>query len=205
MAGYKPNSAPAAPGKVDLSEQAIDNILDKMQDAVIKIDELQGKMVKLRNAEVELLKQFEAGRNYMMDMLQNPTNGREGLQNIFGGDCKRIARIRMCLETAKFSDMYASDQRHPDCLNACESVEQVLKDLGLGWALRQALEQQKEALKARRSGLNVEEMQAAVATAETPVMETPVVEEAPAPEPEPPKPEPPKKKDLAPATFSPVP
>jgi hypothetical protein len=190
MAGYKAGSAP-----VDLSIEAIDGIVGKMQDSVQKVDDLQGKMVKLRNAEVELLKSFEAARNYMLEMLQKPDEGREALQNIFGGDCVRIARIRLCLDSAVLSDMYASDARFPDCRNACESVEKVLEDLGLGAALRRALEEEKALAKKRKSTVG-QPMQVEEVQVETPVVETPVIEEPPPPEPEPPKPEPPKKKDI---------
>jgi len=209
-AGYPSAKA----GKVSLTEEAIDGILEKMQDSVMKIDELQGKMVKLRNAEVELLKQFEAARDYMNEMLKIPD--RELLSNIFGGDCKRIAIIRQCLESAKFSDMYAGDARRSDAMNSCETVEAVLNDLGFGDALRKALEEQKNALKQKRlsQGIKPEELEALQAgTMEVPVMEAPVIEEPPAPEPEPPAPEPeppapepepvkPEKKDLASQALS---
>lgn len=209
-AGYPSAKA----GKVNLTEEAIDGILEKMQDSVMKIDELQGKMVKLRNAEVELLKQFEAARDYMNEMVKIPD--RELLSKIFGGDCKRIAIIRQCLESAKFSDMYEGDARRADCMNSCETVEAVLNDLGFGDALRKALEEQKNALKSKRmsKGIKPEELEALQAGAmEVPVMEAPVIEEPPAPEPEPPAPEPeppapepepvkPEKKDLASQALS---
>lgn len=200
MAGYK----------VEINEETIDKIIDKMEKSIQKMEELQGKVVKLKNAEVETLTQFELGRNFMMELLQNKEHGREKLQNIFGGDCKRIARIACCVEQAKFSDMYATDARHPDCKNACQSIEQVLADLGLGFALRKALEEQKERMQKSRS---VEAPPppapepAQMATMETPEMgtfemeepEIVVVEEPPPPEPEPvkveepppPEPEPP--------------
>jgi len=149
--------------KMEITDEVIDGIIDKMEKSIQKMEDLQGKVVKLKNAEVETLTQFELGRNFMMELLQNKEHGREKLQNIFGGDCSRIARLASCVEQAKFSDMYAGDARHPDCRNACQSIEQVLADLGLGFALRKALDDQKERLKRARGE----------SAAEAPVMAAP--------------------------------
>mmetsp|Transcript_113247 Transcript_113247/g.218042 ORF Transcript_113247/g.218042 Transcript_113247/m.218042 type:complete len:412 (-) Transcript_113247:33-1268(-) len=182
--------------KVDLSAEAMDAILEKMEAGLTRVEASQHSVVKLRNAEVELLQDYEAARDFMMTMLSNPTGEREVLQSVFGGDCDRIARISVNLESAKFSEMYRSDPRIPGCKNACESVEKVLQDLGLGWALRQALEKEKEAAAKRRSILESGEMEAArkaaleaaeatkVEAAEVTKVE--VVEPAPKPEPKPP-------------------
>merc|ERR1719436_2058655 len=110
--------------------EELDKLLIKMEAAVSFVDECQGKAVKLRKAETDLLQRFEDARDFMMKVLQMKDPGREALMSMFGGDCVRIARIRTCLESAKFSDMYATDERTPQCLSACESVEKVLDDLG---------------------------------------------------------------------------
>lgn len=182
---------------VVLTEEAIDDILARMQDSVTKVDECQGKLVKLRNAETELLKAFEVARDYMMEMLKSQDPGREKLQNIFGGDCSRIARIRVCLDNANLSDQNMKDNRHEDCSNACKSVEDVLNDLGCGEALRKALEEQKAKLKTRRSRtFDQSTIDAAMAeTAAEEAAQAVVVEEPP--EPPPPEPEKkPSKKDI---------
>lgn len=200
MAGYKADGAGKA---VILSTEAIDSIVEAMEDATMKMEELQGKVVKLRNAEVACLQQFEAARDYMMELLQRPDEGRENLQKIFGGDCIRIAQIRTCLDSAKFSDMYKGDQRHPDCANACESVEKVLHDLGLGAALRAAMESQKEVMRKRKTvalGIgDVQQIQALAGAAQLEQVEVPIVVEETLHEPEPKAKvrRPPKKKDMA--------
>lgn len=124
----------------DCTEEVIDAILERMEVAIQKVDECQGAIVKLKKAEVDLLKCFEEARDFMLQMLKNES--RETLQNMFGGDCKRIASINGCLERAQFGDKgNQNDQRTDGCKKACESVEQILEDLGLGWKLRQALEE----------------------------------------------------------------
>lgn len=158
-------------------EKEIDAILDKMQNSMEQMEALQGKMVKLRNAETECLKAFEAARDIMLEMLSKPDPGRELLQNIFGGDCVRIARIRLCLDTAKFSDGNAKDQRINGCNEAATSVEKVLEDLGLGAALRAAMEAEKDKKARRKSTVTAEQIEAVTAEVEEPVVEEPVIEE----------------------------
>jgi len=201
--------------KIDLTEKVIDEILTKMHDSLAKCDEFQGKMVKLRNAEVDLLTSFESARNFMNAALQSPDEGRELLARLFGGDCRRMGRIRAFTNACHLSDMYKSDARHPDCVSAMESVEAVLADMGLGWALRQAAEKEAEGLKRGRSAKwDDPPMEAETGTTETPEMgeaaefEEPEAEEPQEPVPwgftpvEPPAPEPAKpapapKQDLA--------
>lgn len=137
--------------KTELSAEAMDGIVEKMEAGLRRVEDCQGSVVKLRNAEVELLQVYEAARNFMMDLLSDNSGEREALQSIFGGDCDRIARIHECLENGKFSEMYVDDPRISGCKGACESVEKVLQDLGLGWALRQALDKEKQAAAKRRS------------------------------------------------------
>jgi hypothetical protein len=125
-----------------------------MEAALEQVEANQGKVVKLKKVEQDLLKAFEEARDYMLEMLSKES--RETLQSIFGGDCKRIAEIANCLDNAAFSDKgNQEDQRVPQCRSACESVEKVLEDLGLGWALRQAQEKEK-ALRKRKSQHNLD-------------------------------------------------
>ncbi|CAL1138349.1 unnamed protein product [Cladocopium goreaui] len=71
---------------------------------------------------------------------------KKGLKEIFGGSCHRTAKICAILDAARLSAERAGDPRLQGCRNACESVEQVLKDLGLGAALRAAQEEERQAL-----------------------------------------------------------
>lgn len=52
----------------------------------------------------------------------------------------------------RFSGRNAGDARIALLRGACESVEQVLLDLGLGFALRAAQEEQRRKLQLKRSG-----------------------------------------------------
>lgn len=175
----------------DCTEEVIDAILERMEVAIQKVDECQGAIVKLKKAEVDLLKCFEEARDFMLQMLKNES--RETLQNMFGGDCKRIASINGCLERAQFGDKgNQNDQRTDGCKKACESVEQILEDLGLGWKLRQALEEarvrQRSKSEFKPEGIAAELQQAVIESA---VVE-PIIIEEPSP-----KREPPSKKDMA--------
>ncbi|CAK9021982.1 Uncharacterized protein SCF082_LOCUS15584 [Durusdinium trenchii] len=73
------------------------------------------------------------------------SRSRDWLKEVFGGSCQRTAKVCAVLEAARLSPERASDPRLQGCRNACESVEEVLKDLGLGAALRAAQEREREA------------------------------------------------------------
>eukprot|EP00929_Paragymnodinium_shiwhaense_P054658 TRINITY_DN27407_c0_g1_i5.p1 TRINITY_DN27407_c0_g1~~TRINITY_DN27407_c0_g1_i5.p1 ORF type:complete len:627 (+),score=158.55 TRINITY_DN27407_c0_g1_i5:107-1987(+) len=133
-----------------LMVECYDTMLLKMEAAVEDILEATGKVVRLRKAEFALLKLLEHARDYMIAVLQSETGDRQLLQSIFGGDCLRITRTRAVLDGVQFSSMHDADMRPSTCRTACESIEQVLQDLGLGFALRQA----QEAMKARMQALS---------------------------------------------------
>jgi len=126
--------------------ETLDGILKRMESALRCMHAAQGSVVKLPQTELDLLKQFEDARNLILSVLKGESKNREVLRGVFGGDCTRISRIRAVLESAKFSEMNAGDQRPLTCLKACESVEEVLKDLGLEPALARAQREQREAL-----------------------------------------------------------
>mmetsp|Transcript_102111 Transcript_102111/g.288371 ORF Transcript_102111/g.288371 Transcript_102111/m.288371 type:complete len:773 (-) Transcript_102111:179-2497(-) len=108
----------------------VDALVSAMEVSLEKVDLSQKKMVKLRAAEADLLRQFETARDLMLKVLED--KDRTLLLELFGGSCTRIARIRAALEHVRFSAMYADDPRKQDCLNACLSVEAVLNDAGFG-------------------------------------------------------------------------
>lgn len=146
-----------------MSEVEIDGIVAKMEDAVSQVDAAQGGLVQLPRAELELLTQVEAARNFMMQVLQSENQDRKNLSLIFGGDCVRISRVRAVLESAELQTACTErDLRIRSCLSACESVEKVLGDLGLGFALRLAQAMEKDRMANRASVV-------AVATAKLPV------------------------------------
>lgn len=59
------------------------------------------------------------------------------------GCCKRIARIRVVVERVVVSDRFGYDTRVSECLKGCDSVDTILKDLGLAKKLKKALEEQR--------------------------------------------------------------
>eukprot|EP00928_Gymnodinium_smaydae_P069318 TRINITY_DN5275_c0_g1_i1.p1 TRINITY_DN5275_c0_g1~~TRINITY_DN5275_c0_g1_i1.p1 ORF type:complete len:811 (+),score=140.84 TRINITY_DN5275_c0_g1_i1:48-2435(+) len=105
--------------------------------AIERVKTSQGSAVRLPKAELELLGHIEVARDLMLQALVNQA-GRAELQEVFGGDCSRIARLRAICEDVEFSEMNQGDQRVPTCLRACESVEKVLVESGDGVALRRA-------------------------------------------------------------------
>lgn len=129
---------------VQRTPEDLDKMLKDLEAALARVEANQTSRVALPKCELELLLHLGDCRDFMIDVLQSPGD-RSALQDIFGGDCVRICRILAVLESAKFSEMNANDQRLLTCTSACESVVKVLEDLGLGWALRQAQEQTKEA------------------------------------------------------------
>jgi len=135
--------------KVPRTAAGMDSILSAMERAFHAVDAAQGRYVALANTEINLLKKYEIARDVMLDILTN--QDRSNLQHIFGGDCSRIARMHAILNETKFSDRNVGDQRIATLTCAVESVEQVLKDLGVGAQLRDAKNEQKALLDARRA------------------------------------------------------
>lgn len=132
--------------EVPRSPSGMDEVLNRMSAKLAKMDSSRGSTVGLPRAELELLAQIEISRDFMMDILRKQGE-RQLLQDIFGGDCARIARLRVLCESVEFSEMNAGDQRLKTCLSACESMEQVLKDLGLDESLCQAQTRERAILK----------------------------------------------------------
>jgi len=128
-----------------LSPEAFDDILSQMEDCFCKLEAAQDSVVQRSKAELNLLVKLEWARDFM-DKIVRMQGSRSDLENIFGGDCMRISRTRAVLEAADFSDMNAEDQRLSTCWSACESVEKVLSDLGLGMTLGRAQQQQRQVL-----------------------------------------------------------
>mmetsp|Transcript_21921 Transcript_21921/g.38497 ORF Transcript_21921/g.38497 Transcript_21921/m.38497 type:complete len:288 (+) Transcript_21921:167-1030(+) len=117
-----------------------DAVVQAMEKALDEVLSAQGNVVAVTRAEVNLLVEIEAARDLLLLALQSAAQ-RAALREVFGGDCRRIELMRAILEESTFSEMNASDQRPAECLRACESVERVLEDLGLGEALRKAREE----------------------------------------------------------------
>jgi len=87
-----------------------------------------GKPVRLRAAERDLLQVAEAARNLMLKAVKGD---KALLSDVFGGSCERFHRFRRVLETVQMSDMHASDARWKDLKNAIDTIEEVLKQLGM--------------------------------------------------------------------------
>jgi len=129
-----------------MAEREIDEILAKMECALVfaRVGTVRGGVVRLSKAELELFAHVETARNFMMSVLQSEKADRKLLSQILGGDCVRISRIRAVLESMQVLWPSSGEPRLRSCLNACVSVEQVLGDLGLGFALRLAQAREKK-------------------------------------------------------------
>eukprot|EP00927_Polykrikos_kofoidii_P023598 TRINITY_DN21689_c0_g1_i1.p1 TRINITY_DN21689_c0_g1~~TRINITY_DN21689_c0_g1_i1.p1 ORF type:complete len:868 (-),score=191.57 TRINITY_DN21689_c0_g1_i1:39-2507(-) len=102
-----------------------------------------------------MLEECGAVRDVMMEVLRiesgRNSGGRQLLLEIFAGECRRVARARALLEVVLLlksqqclAEKNDGDQRPQGGVSACESVEQVLRDLGLTYALKRAQEQERE-------------------------------------------------------------
>ncbi|CAJ1382681.1 unnamed protein product [Effrenium voratum] len=137
-------------------EAKIDGILGKMESTSAKVDLYKSSKVKLPMAELDYLKTLEDARDFMNSMVAATNQNRQELADIFGGDCSRIARIRTVLDAVQLSDMNCNDQRVRTCTEACETIEKVLEDMGLGWCLKKAKDEEKVSLVRRRSSIDRE-------------------------------------------------
>eukprot|EP00927_Polykrikos_kofoidii_P081939 TRINITY_DN799_c0_g1_i3.p1 TRINITY_DN799_c0_g1~~TRINITY_DN799_c0_g1_i3.p1 ORF type:complete len:521 (-),score=45.32 TRINITY_DN799_c0_g1_i3:822-2384(-) len=117
------------------TEEEVDALLKQVDVAVSKVKEYRHKVVKLRSAEANLLELYEKTRLMIHDFLKNPD--REDLIKVFGGDCRRIAKLLIALDY-DFSEMYAPDPRPSSLKKTVESLEAVLNDKGFCQAIREA-------------------------------------------------------------------
>ncbi|CAE7683148.1 Tmod2 [Symbiodinium sp. CCMP2456] len=137
-------------------EAKIDGVLSRMEIAAEKVELYCSSKVKLPMAELDYLKTLEDARDFMTMMVTKTSDNRQQLADVFGGDCSRIARIRTVLDGVVLSDMNCNDQRVRTCTEACATIEKVLEDMGLGWCLKKACDEQKANLGRRRSSLDRE-------------------------------------------------
>jgi len=144
------------------SEKRIDDILCKMESTSAKVELYKTSKVKLPMAELDYLKTLEDARDFMTMMVTKTSENRQQLADIFGGDCSRIARIRTVLDEVVLSDMNCQDQRVRTCTEACETIEKVLEDMGLGWCLKKAQSEEKASFTKRRSSIDREDLLKAV-------------------------------------------
>jgi len=137
----EPRKSSKLPQGPSSSAQDVDILIDAMEEALQDIQENHHHRVKLQAAETKLLNYFEDARDLMQSLLADKDRTR--LASLFGGDCERIARIRMVLDSVQFSAMFEDDQRKPLCLRQCLAVETVLSaQLGLSEALSEAKDKQ---------------------------------------------------------------
>eukprot|EP00435_Cladocopium_sp_Y103_P029495 s2903_g7.t1 len=130
---------------------AMDNILNMMQVAWRQINAARGSTVKLANPEHNLLMSLESARDFMLGMLREPDPGRRHLEEVFGGDCSRIAQVRAILDAAKLSTRIICDNRVISCMNAVKSVESVLKkDCGAAVRLSEAQDKELKKMQERQ-------------------------------------------------------
>jgi len=120
-----------------LTEEELGKLVSEMEQTFDKVAASQDKVVGCRAAEVHLLKLFERARDIMLNVVAD--KDRSVLLRLFG-DCSRIARIRVILDSASFSNGHRNHERSATCLRACLSIEGVLRDIGLGQRLSEALE-----------------------------------------------------------------
>merc|ERR1719272_260162 len=93
----------------------------------------------------------------MNDMLKKTSSDRSKLADAFGGDCTRVGRVQVCLDNSdgELSAMNADDQRLKTARVACDSVEKVLEDMGLGFKLQEAIKEEVVVVERRRTSIDV--------------------------------------------------
>mmetsp|Transcript_58674 Transcript_58674/g.136956 ORF Transcript_58674/g.136956 Transcript_58674/m.136956 type:complete len:263 (-) Transcript_58674:58-846(-) len=109
----------------------VDSLLDRMPRAIHRCRHYKEKRVKQEQAELELLKEVSESTQIMRNALRSGKGQHAVLKSIFCDDCVRIACLRAIVESIHFSEKFASDTHVAACLKEIDSVERVLRDLGL--------------------------------------------------------------------------
>lgn len=135
----------------ELTPDFFDNVVVKMNAAVDSLVRATGTVQRAK-AEIELLQQVEVAKKFMIAILWESTD-RAALQEIFGGDLARVCRVRAVLEQLQLAKLSTGTQRLSQCLLACQSIQDVLADLGFASALRKIQEEQSKAMASRFAGV----------------------------------------------------
>jgi len=126
--------------KADCTPQYLDEVIDVMDASYAKVKAYQTSIVRLVPAEIELLQAFGDFRDIVLRTLQSGVVGRCKLKHVFGDDnCRRIAHVKVILENLQVSSAHTNDQRLATCAGACDSLTEVLRDLGMEETLAQAM------------------------------------------------------------------
>jgi len=123
---------------------SLDEAIRKMQNNASKVQAAQkGSVVKVSNAEFELLQNYESASSMMMMVVMKDDQkyisdgqARTALLKLFGGEgADRINRIKAIVNGTKLSEARVNDQRKQRLLNACDSVMKILHGIGLGFKI----------------------------------------------------------------------
>eukprot|EP00397_Hematodinium_sp_SG-2012_P023692 GEMP01024631.1.p1 GENE.GEMP01024631.1~~GEMP01024631.1.p1 ORF type:complete len:477 (+),score=126.20 GEMP01024631.1:118-1548(+) len=118
------------------AEAEVDALLEEVDRVVVKLAGAKGAIMR-QKFESDLLNLYGLARDKLEASLKGD---RKLLVDIYGGDCARISHLVAVIERQSFTTHGSqNDQRTQGCKNMCETVEQVLKDLGFGDRLRVAL------------------------------------------------------------------
>mmetsp|Transcript_38717 Transcript_38717/g.76727 ORF Transcript_38717/g.76727 Transcript_38717/m.76727 type:complete len:812 (-) Transcript_38717:283-2718(-) len=139
----------------------IESLADSLEAALHRVETVESSSVRLTAAEVELQECIQQARALLSAVLRDG-NRRARLVHLFGGDCFRIARIRAVLDRAKSAAYSQIDTTNQPvhgtyatmCLEACASIEEVLRDLGHDKALSNAKEETRRRVNERRSSVH---------------------------------------------------
>eukprot|EP00403_Amphidinium_massartii_P027490 CAMPEP_0178403728 /NCGR_PEP_ID=MMETSP0689_2-20121128/17519_1 /TAXON_ID=160604 /ORGANISM="Amphidinium massartii, Strain CS-259" /LENGTH=393 /DNA_ID=CAMNT_0020024693 /DNA_START=73 /DNA_END=1254 /DNA_ORIENTATION=- len=124
-----------------MTSQTADELLNKVETSLVKVEAAQGSSVKLTKAENDFLVAVEKLRDFVTKVIQDPSDkDRSNLKAVFGGNCMRIAKGRAMVEASKskLTEKSAKDPRVQGSLGIIETVEHVLRDVGLSEKLAEA-------------------------------------------------------------------
>jgi len=153
-----------APQDVALTPETFDAILDKitarlksLREAVTENNQAEGSEdltpsrynVKRKKTMHNMLEPLGEARDFMWQLLKHETgtHGRPELQAIFGGDCRRVARLQISADTLAWllaGSHLVEDERLRDCVSACKDVMGVLSSVGMGDRVAAALAIERE-------------------------------------------------------------
>lgn len=110
--------------------EKLDKVTEDMEKRLELVFASKDSPVKLRNAEMNVLKTFEDARDLMNDMMHKTSRDRSALAEVRMQIRTDVGRVSECLERidGKFSDMNANDQRFTGVKTACEAMQKVLGD-----------------------------------------------------------------------------
>lgn len=145
--------------------EEVDSVIRRLERDAERCVQAQGQATTLNSgskvaaAEWEFLNSADAAREVGLKAVKGE---KKWLDEVFGGTCERIGRLRMVLDSMRLSDKHERDARWVDLRGVVETIQAVLQELGTFKSWMPSSSKDKFSSGLLAGGKNVEELKSLV-------------------------------------------